>query len=110
MKAKQDELSEEKFLLLQNQYDDEKQRNSELQSKLSSTQAQIIELESEVSELKIKNDFKEQATTTNSNSKLNDLIEFKNKLTTKNALLEDELKKTSINVQNLESKIETLSE
>ena len=108
LKTKQNEINEEKLIILQNQFDDEKQRNVELQSKLNLTQAQIIELESQVSDLTIKNDAKEQLST-NSNSKLNDLIEFKNKLTNKNNLLEDELKKMSASVQSFEAKVEILS-
>ena len=109
LKSKESEINEEKLILLTNQFEDEKQRNLELQSKLNSTQAQIIELESQISDLSIKNESKEQTSSINTNSKLNDLIEFKNKLTNKNSLLEEELKKSLANIQNLEVKIESLS-
>jgi hypothetical protein len=106
-KLKQNEFSEEKLVLLQNQFDDEKQRNFELQTKLNLTQAQIIELESQLSDLNVKNESREHVNA--SNSKVNDLIEFKNKLTNKNTMLEEELKKSSVVVQSLETKIENLS-
>lgn len=109
LKLKETEFNDEKILLLQNEMEDEKHRNLELQSKLNLTQAQIIELESQISDLTIKNESKEQNSGVNSNSKLNDLIEFKNKLTSKNSALEEELKKSLINIQNLEVKIESLS-
>jgi hypothetical protein len=109
LKLKENEINEENLILLKNQFDDEKQRNLELQTKLNSTQAQIIELESQISDLTIKNETKEQNSSINTNSKLNDLIEFKNKLTSKNSLLEEELKKSLSNTQNLEVKIESLS-
>jgi hypothetical protein len=109
LKLKESEINEENLILLKNQFDDEKQRNLELQTKLNSTQAQIIELESQISDLTIRNETKEQNSSINTNSKLNDLIEFKNKLTSKNSLLEEELKKSLVNTQNLEVKIESLS-
>jgi hypothetical protein len=87
LKLKESEINEENLILLKNQFDDEKQRNLELQTKLNSTQAQIIELESQISDLTIRNETKEQNSSINTNSKLNDLIEFKNKLTSKNTFL-----------------------
>lgn len=52
LKAKQIEFDEEKLLILQNQYDDEKAKSNDLQVKFEEAQLQIINLEAKISDLK----------------------------------------------------------
>ena len=48
-------MNEERVILLQNQYDDEKQRNHDLQIKLNETSKMKIEFEFQLNDLKHKN-------------------------------------------------------
>jgi len=106
LKAKEVDYTEEKFAVLQNQYEDERQRCSELQIKLVAAQALIIDIESQISDLKARQSVTDAPTP--SNSKLNDLIEFKNKLTARNALLEDDNKKNLATIAEMDAKIDSL--
>jgi chromosome segregation ATPase len=52
LKTKQNEFDEEKLLILQNQYDDERARTNDLQIRLNEAQLQIINCEAQISDLK----------------------------------------------------------
>jgi hypothetical protein len=93
---------------LQSQYDDEKQRNADLQAKLSTMQAKQIEFESRIAELQqesTKDQNKDQMTHT---VKMTEILELKNKLAGKNLQLSDECKRLTVTIRDLEADIEIL--
>lgn len=103
--------------MIQNQYDDEKQRNLELQQKLNETSKQKIEIECQLNDLKKKdtaavnsiNNSNNQSNTSNGDKPRDDLInDLKIKLTRSQSMLDDEYKKNESIIKQLEQKIENL--
>jgi hypothetical protein len=105
-------------LLIQNQFDDEKQRNIDLQSKLNETSKQKIEIECQLNDMRKKEseNIKSSTSSGRSNSPIvstdsrDEIInDLKLKLSRNQTQLEDECKRNELSLKKLEEKIEQLS-
>lgn len=116
LKSKQNEFNEERLLLVQNMYEDEKQRNQDLQSKLNETSKAKIEIECQLNDLINKeNEIKTISAAAagaagSGDSPRDELInDLKLKLTRAQSQLEEESKRSELSAKKLEEKIEQLS-
>ena len=102
-------MNEERVILLQNQYDDEKQRNHDLQIKLNETSKMKIKLECQLNDLKHKNN--ETITNKSAQIKLKEenIVDLKNKLTKIQSKFDDETIKNELTVKQLQDDLETTS-
>ena len=112
LKSKQNELNDERLILVQSQYDDEKARNTDLQARLNETSKQKIELECQLSDLK-KKDFENNNYLNNieqqSKPREDMLNGLKAKLAKVEAQLEEQKIKTETVIAQKDKLIETLS-
>lgn len=118
LKSKQSEYNDERFLLVQAQLDDEKQRAVDLQARLNETSKQKIEIECQLNDLRKKEVEQQQSTTTAAAAATNAaadssremlLNDLKEKLARAQAKYDDECKRSEKSVKSLEEKIEALS-
>lgn len=112
LKAKQNDFNEEQLHLIQSQYDDEKQRSSDLQSRLNETSKLKIELECQLKDLQKKD--KEASNTSNTNMQSlaarDDIIEeLKLKLAQIQIKLEKDNSKSNLDTKQLQAENEALS-
>jgi hypothetical protein len=119
LKVKQNDLIDERLMMLQTQYDDEKSRSSDLQIKLNETSKEKIELECKLNDMKksvssssslSNNTINSQNISIENSKSRDDLIDdLKTKLQRAQSQLDEEAKNNENSVKKLENKIETLS-
>ena len=103
LKLKQNDLIEERLIMLQTQYDDEKARAHDLQLKLAEANSQRIEIESKLN----KSASSSSSSSTSDMQQSNEaLSELKAKMVRTQSMLDDELRKN----KKFEENIEYLSE
>ena len=115
LKSKQNDLNDERLVLIQTQYDDEKQRNSDLQGKLNETSKAKIELECQLNDLKKKeyennnylNNMEQQSAQLK--AKEDAITDLKAKFAKLQTQLTDETKKNEAKIKQLEAKVNLLS-
>lgn len=117
LKSKQTEYNEERYILIQSQLEDEKQRSGDLQTRLNETSKQKIEIECQLNDLrKTSKDLLEaeqhsrNAANPAIDSSRDELInDLKTKLSRAQAQLDDESKRNETALKSLEEKLELLA-
>lgn len=95
LKSKQNEFNEEKLHLIMSQFEDEKQRSTDLQSKLNETSKLKIELECQLNDLKKKS-------TENDNNTVNNSASNLQSIKAKEAIIED----LKAKISNMQKKVD----
>ena len=109
LKSKQNDFSEEQLHLLQSQYEDEKQRNSDLQSKLNETSKFNIELECQLTNLKKKSESCDSSNSSDLQEKNSIIEELKLKLSQMQMRADQVNNGSDSIITDLQSELEALS-
>ena len=112
LKSRQNDFNEERLLLTQTQYEDERQRNQEMQSRLNEARKEIIELECLLKDMKKKDneDSFVSSELQNSQIKAKDemIADLKGKLIRAQSKIEEETKRFEISLKQAQAKIDAL--
>ena len=113
LKSKQNEFNEERFHLIQSQFEDERQRSNDLQSKLNETSKLKIELECHLNDLKKKdnenNNYLNTSELQSLKAKEETIVELKSKLARFQAKIDEDTKTSESTLKQLQARIEQLS-
>ena len=114
LKSKQNEFNEERFHLIQSQFEDERQRSNDLQSKLNETSKLKIELECHLNDLKKKdnenNNYLNTSELQSLKAKEETIIELKSKLARFQAKIDEDTKNSESTLKQLQAEIEANTE
>ena len=97
---KQNELTDERLIMLQTQYEDEKARSNDLQQKLNEAKNQKIEIECKLKSSSSSSSLQSQTALSKENEEL--VNEMKTKMIRVQSQLDDELKKNRKFEENIE--------
>ncbi|CAF0817325.1 unnamed protein product [Brachionus calyciflorus] len=115
LKNKQNDLIDERLILIQSQYEDEKQRTNDLQAKLSNIQKEKIELDCQLNDLRKKEtDLLNQKQNTSQNDQLlkskdDQINDLKSKLNQIQSQFDTEVRKSEGTIKKFEDIVKNLN-